>query len=83
MLGLGRSRTSPHEWEDVSRLGSRPMAGFWSLATQCICKEDRCGLDTRASVLGQGAGSSRKVLGGYVIPPGSGIMSRALMASGV
>jgi hypothetical protein len=83
LLGLGRSRTSPHGCEDVSRLGARPIAGFRSLATPCIRKEDRCGLDTRASVLGQGAGSSRKILGGYVIPPGSRIMSRALMASGV
>jgi hypothetical protein len=64
LLGLGRSRTSPHEWEDVSRLGARPIAGFWSLATPCISKEDCCGLDTRASVLGQGAGSSRKIPGG-------------------
>jgi hypothetical protein len=68
---------------DVSRLGSRPIAGFWSLVTPCICKEDRCGLDTRVSFLGQGPGSSRKILGGYVIPPGSRIMCRALKASEV
>ena len=64
---------SPHGCDDVFGLGgckdtfglgARPIAGFWSLATPCIRKEDRCGLDTRASVLGQGAGLSRKILGG-------------------
>jgi hypothetical protein len=82
-LWFRKVESIPHWCEDVSRLGARPIAGFWSLDTPCICKEDRCGLDTKASVLGQDAGSSRKILGGYVIPPGSRIMSRALMASGV
>jgi hypothetical protein len=62
LLGLGRSSASPHGCEDVStRLGARPIAGFRSLVTPCIRKEGRCGLDTRASVLGQGPGSSRKI----------------------
>jgi hypothetical protein len=61
---FGKGESAPHGLEDVSRLRAQPVTQFRSLATPCLCKEDRRGLDTRASILGQDAGSSRKILRG-------------------
>jgi hypothetical protein len=58
--GFGSVIEFPQVLDVVSRVVARAFS-IWSLGTPCVRTEDRRGLVTGASSLGQAAGSSRRI----------------------